>query len=207
MTMGETARIRLAEDADVEAMLAIYTPFVRDNAVSFEYDVPSLDVFRERIRATLEAMPWLVCDVDGDVAGYAYASRFRSRIAYQWTVETTVYIDSAYRRCGIARALYTSLFECLRVQGYANAVAVISLPNPASVAFHEALGFVRAGIIPAAGFKHGRWVDVGYWSVPLTPGGGSPEPLLSVGDAARSAEWAAALSKGEGLIDFANQER
>jgi phosphinothricin acetyltransferase len=192
--------IRLAEHTDAEALLAIYAPVVRDTAVSFELVPPSAAEFHARLRAILDRTPWLVCAADGEVWGYAYAGPFRARPAYQWSAEATVYVAEAHRRKGVARALYTALLDALRLLGYRMVYAGITLPNPASVRTHEALGFTRAGLFRSAGFKLGRWHDVGFWQLALAgddPPAGPPRPLSEiVGDPA----WAAALGAGSSLL-------
>ncbi|WP_428265915.1 arsinothricin resistance N-acetyltransferase ArsN1 family B [Haliangium sp.] len=159
--------IRAAGPDDVPAMLDIYAPLVRETVISFEYEPPSLDEMSRRLDEIQRGYPWLVYERGGVVAGYAYGSRFRGREAYQWTTEVTVYVHPAHHRRGVARALYEALFERLRAQGYRTAVAVITLPNPGSVALHEAVGFEPVGVFRRAGFKHGQWCDVGAWQLDL----------------------------------------
>ncbi len=125
--------IRLASSADAPQICGIYSPIVRDTAVSFEQAVPDAKAIAARISETLQQYPWLVCEINRQIAGYAYAGSFRPRSAYQWTTETTVYVHPNYQRRGIARALYTSLIAVLRRQGYCNAIGVIALPNDGSV--------------------------------------------------------------------------
>ena len=125
----------------------------------------------------MERLPWLVCDIDGDIAGYAYASQFRARAGYRWSVELTVYVDSAFHRWGVGSALYTAVLLCLEAQGYGTAVAIISLPNDASVGLHESLGFRRTGVLERIGYKHGRWIDDGVWQKDLRSGCEPTEPL------------------------------
>ncbi len=169
--------IRLAATADAAAMLEIYRPIVRETHISFEYTVPSEAEIAARITKTLAQYPWLVCELEGQLAGYAYGSAFRGRRAYQWTAETTVYVHSAFQRRGIARALYTALLAILREQGYCNLVGVIALPNAASIALHEALGFRKIGVFDNVGYKAGAWHATGWWqralrempSAPLDP--------------------------------------
>ena len=141
-----TIQIRLATSDDAPQIQAIYAPIVRDTFISFEKVVPTVDEIAGRITKTLQQYPYLVCDIDGQIAGYAYASSFRSREAYQWTAEVTAYIHPDFHRRGIGHGLYTSLFAILREQGYFNAVSVIALPNPASVGLHEAMGFQKIGV-------------------------------------------------------------
>src|SRR5215467_2331771 len=137
--------IRVAGDDDAAAIASIYAPFVELDATSFETEPPRPDQMRQRIRDTIESYPWLVCDIDGAVAGYAYATRHRTRSAYRWCVETSVYVHPEFRRSGVARGLYTSLVAILAAQNYVNAYAGITLPNARSVALHEALGFLPVG--------------------------------------------------------------
>ncbi len=158
--------IRLATVNDAPQIQAIYAPIVVETAISFELEPPSAEEMRGRIENTLLTLPWLVCERDG-VIGYAYAGVFRSRPAYQWTVEVSAYVHAAYRGRGVARALYTLLFDCLRVQGYRTALAGIVLPNSASVALHEGLGFQSVGVFHHVGYKFGAWHDVGWWELSL----------------------------------------
>jgi phosphinothricin acetyltransferase len=159
--------LHVASEADAEAIAAIYAPYVRDTAISFETEPPSVEEMRGRIRAVVAWTPWLVCEREGRVVGYAYAGRFHARAAYQWTVEVTVYVESASHRVGVGRTLYGVLLDALRLQGFRVAVGIIALPNPPSVALHERLGFVNVGVAAGLGFKHGRWHDVGWWRLEL----------------------------------------
>lgn len=167
--------IRPAHAGDVPAMLAIYGPLVRDTTISFEYEPPTLAEMEHRLHAVQRHYPWLVCERAGEIAGYAYASSFRSRPAYQWTAEVTVYVHPDHQRGGVAQTLYRALFERLRVQGHRTAVAVITLPNAGSVALHEGLGFEPVGVFRRAGFKHGQWRDTGWWQLDLG-GDSAPAP-------------------------------
>jgi L-amino acid N-acyltransferase YncA len=159
--------IRRIEARDAEAVSAIYAPFVTDNSTSFETEAPDAEAVKQRIRDMEPQYPWLVFEGDGVVLGYAYGSSHRSRKAYQWSVEVSVYIHELARKCGLGRALYLSLFEVLRRQGYANAYAGITLPNPASVGLHEALGFTSIGVFSKVGFKFGQWHDVAWLELRL----------------------------------------
>jgi L-amino acid N-acyltransferase YncA len=161
--------IRMACEGDGNALLGIYAPFCETTAVSFETAAPTQAEMARRIRETLIKFPWLVAERDGVVAGYAYASSHRQRAAYRWSVETTAYIGEGQRRNGIGRTLYQGLLTILRRQGFANALAGITLPNPASVGFHEALGFRPIGVYRKVGYKLGAWHDVGWWQLELQP--------------------------------------
>jgi phosphinothricin acetyltransferase len=176
----ETTTIRTAEpERDAAACLAIYAPYVRAGATSFEEEPPSVAAFAARIAETLERHPWLVAERGGRVAGYAYACPHRYRPAYRWAVETSVYVAEGERGRGHGRALYAELAERLRRQRFQVACAGITLPNEASVALHEGAGFVPVGVYRRIGWKDGAWRDVGWWQLELArPGDGPPaEPL------------------------------
>lgn len=156
-------KLRLAKPADSGDILAIYAPYIEKTSFTFETDVPSPEAFAERISSYLESWPWLVCEVDGVIAGYAYAARYRERVAYQWSVESSVYVHDDHQRKGIARILYSALFKILKRQGFRNVYAVINLPNEKSVAFHESLGFSYFATYEQVGYKLGQWKNVGWW--------------------------------------------
>jgi phosphinothricin acetyltransferase len=162
--------IRLATSSDAAGIAAIYAPFCNESSVSFEETAPTRDAMNERIMATLEQYPWLVYDGGGgEIWGYAYASRHRERAAYRWSAEVSAYVHPERFRCGIGRSLYAELFRHLVALGYYRAFAGITLPNPASVALHEKMGFVPVGIFRQIGYKRGEWHDVGWWQKELQP--------------------------------------
>jgi len=190
-------RIRFAEPGDAGAIQAIYAPYCEATAVSFEVRPPTVEEMVQRIEAISPQYPWLVGELDGRVAGYVYAYRHRERAAYRWVADVTVYVDSAYHRRGLGRAMYTSLLSMLRHQGYCKAYAGITLPNPASVGVHEALGFRPVATYEKVGYKLGRWHDVGWWQLELMlPQAEPPEPspIAALRD---SPSIAAALAEGE----------
>jgi len=189
--------IRLADERDPAAVQAIYAPYVRDTAISFETEPPPVEEIADRIRTVLAHAPWLVCEREGRVVAYAYAGRFHARAAYQWSVEVTVYADRMHHRRGAGRALCTALLGALRLQGFCTAVGIIALPNPASVALHETLGFERVGVIPAVGFKHGRWHDVGWWRLALRPLDRAPDPPRSLATVVGTAAWKDVLARAD----------
>ncbi|MGD8415022.1 MAG: GNAT family N-acetyltransferase [Candidatus Latescibacterota bacterium] len=156
--------IRPAAPADAAGCLEIYAPVVRDTIISFETEVPSLEEFTRRIEDTTADYPWLVFETGGRVAAYAYARRHRERAAYRWCVEVSVFVAREHHRRGIGRRLYNELLDILTRQGIANAYAGIAQPNPASVAFHEAMGFEPVGVYRRVGYKLGAWRDVGWWA-------------------------------------------
>jgi L-amino acid N-acyltransferase YncA len=160
--------IRTARPSDAAAITAIYAPVVANTAISFELDPPSEDEMRQRISTTLKTLPWLVAvDAQDQVMGYVYASKWRERLAYQWSVEVTAYVHENARGQGLASKLYTRLFEVLVGLGYVQAFGGITLPNVPSVRLHESLGFVHIGTFKNVGHKMGQWRDVGYWQKTL----------------------------------------
>jgi len=160
----------MASGIDAPAIAAIYAPIVRDTCISFELEPPSVEEMRLRIESTLARLPWLVAeDLHGAVSGYAYASRHRERPAYQWSVDTSAYVRHDVRHTGVGKALYGALLEKLAAQGYFQAFAGIALPNAASVALHESVGFQHLGTYRDVGFKNGTWHDVGWWQRRLRP--------------------------------------
>ena len=167
-------RVRSIEISDAAAVEEIYAPFVSGNATSFEVVPPAIPEIERRIREVRARYPWLVFEAGGKVLGYAYASSHRTRRAYQWCAEVSVYVHPSGRHCGIGRALYTALFELLRRQGYVNAYAGITLPNPASVGLHESLGFTPVGVFERTGFKFGQWHDVLWLQLRLSE---EPAPI------------------------------
>ena len=184
--------------ADGEALASIYAPAVRDFATSFELEPPDGAEMARRVERITARTPWLVCERAGTVIGYAYAGPHRDRAAYQWSVEVSAYVSASAHRGGVARALYTSLFAVLALQGFRNAYAGITLPNPASVGFHEAMGFTRVGVFRGIGYKFGAWHDVLWLERRLRERDASPEPPVSLPKVRESAAFLSALEGGRG---------
>lgn len=160
--------IRPARPEDAATIAAIYAPHVLSGTVSFENEAPDTRAMRGRMAASGGLYPWLVATTgeageEQAILGYAYASPFKDRPAYRWTVETTIYVSGAALGQGAGRLLYDALIDTLVAQGFVQAIGVIALPNDASIALHESVGFRRAGMYREVGFKLGRWVDVGFW--------------------------------------------
>jgi phosphinothricin acetyltransferase len=191
-----TTTIRLATPDDAAGVQAIYAPVVRDTAISFELEPPSVEEMAQRMAETLARLPWLVCERRGDILGYVYAGRHRSRPAYQWSVDVSVYVQAQARGSGVGGALYRSLFAVLALQGFYNAYAGITLPNPASVGLHESLGFQPVGVYRAVGYKLGAWHDVGWWQLRLQRPAIPPQLPIDLGTARRSTAWDLALAAG-----------
>jgi phosphinothricin acetyltransferase len=188
--------IRLAESSDGRALAAIYRPAVTDAVISFEVEPPDADEMSRRVTRVMERTPWLVLEREGTVLGYAYASAHRDRAAYQWSVDVSAYVHADARRVGVARALYTSLFATLVVQGFRNAYAGITLPNPASVGFHTSVGFTPVGIYRGVGYKHGAWHDTGWFERALAPRIADPPLPRSLPECRNDAVFRAALNAG-----------
>jgi L-amino acid N-acyltransferase YncA len=161
--MASFIQIRTATPADATVLREIYCPYVETTAISFEIEVPSIEEFQRRISVAVEGWSWLVAEVDGRQVGYAYASAHRAREAYRTSVETSVYVCEDYQRQGIGRVLYTQLLDELCERGFGSAFAAITLPNDASVGFHESLGFELIGVFPRVGRKFGAWHDVAWF--------------------------------------------
>jgi phosphinothricin acetyltransferase len=174
--------LRMATPDDAASILAVYAPYIRDTVISFELEVPTVAEMRERIRETLELAPWLVWESEGEIAGYAYASRHRERAAYQWSIDVSVYVARGAHRTGLGRLLYTNLLRMVSDLGYHRVFAGITLPNDSSVGLHESMGFRPVGVYRAVGFKLGAWHDVGWWQLSLRPPEDTPSPPRRPGE-------------------------
>lgn len=177
------ASVRLATPDDGAACAAIYRPYVEATAVSFETRAPDAAETAARIARTLERTPWVVAEADGVVRAFAYGGRHRERPAYDWTVETAVYVDADRRGLGLGRAVMTALLSILRAQGFHLAVAGITPPNPGSVGLHRALGFERIGLFQAIGWKSGEWHGVEWFGLELGDRTRAPGPVRPLADA------------------------
>ena len=155
-------RIRLGTEHDAPALLAIYAPYVEHTAITFECEMPSKEAFAAKVRSIAATYPFLVCEEGSTICGYAYASEHSPRKAYQWGVETSIYIDRNYHSRGIGSAFYRVLLPLLRDLGYYTAYARITLPNEKSVRLHEVQGFTSVGVLHKTGYKLGAWHDVLY---------------------------------------------
>ncbi|HEY1839812.1 MAG TPA: GNAT family N-acetyltransferase [Mycobacterium sp.] len=156
-------RIRPATDDDLEHVCEIVNYYIEKTVFNFRTEPQSVDDVRAEWARRHQRFPWLVASDGADVVGVAYAGPWNERAAYQWTVESTVYVDASAQRRGVGDALYTELLSRLRSQGFHSALAVIALPNDPSVRLHVRHGFERVGHLLEAGYKHGAWHDVGFW--------------------------------------------
>ncbi len=181
----ENISIRTVCAADAEAILAIYAPYVRNTAITFEYDVPTVDEFRARIENTLRKYPYLAAQADGRILGYAYAGPFKARAAYDWSVELSIYLAPEAQGKGIGRKLYAALEDALRKMGILNLYACIAYPEvedeyltKASEGFHAHLGFVKTGEFHRCGFKFGRWYNMIWMEKIIGEGTSAQQPVI-----------------------------
>ncbi len=172
--------IRFARADDACRILEIYAPYITDTVISFEYDVPAIEDFSARVEEIRSHYPYLVYERDGLVTGYAYASAYSSRAAYNYTVDLSVYVDAAYCGQNMGECLYAAMFDILAKQGFYSAYACITATNQNSLKFHRRMGFTDAGTHPLAGFKHGKWLDVCWYVKHLKEHNGAPQLLKPI---------------------------
>lgn len=200
-TRNMDSTIRIATPTDADAVRSIFAPFVESTPISFEVETPAVSEMADRIETTVRTHPWLVCEIEDDVVGYAAAGPLRSSPPYEWTVELSVYVAEHVRRSGVGRALYTSLFAVLDLQGYRDAYAVTTLPNPASVGFHERMGFEPVGLFPEVGYKQGRWHDIRWWRREIGEKSAAPQRPTPLSDLRGDSRLENALATGEQRLD------
>lgn len=193
-------KIRLATEADSAQILEIYKPFIMDTVITFEYDVPSLVDFTKRINNIQKKYPWLVCEIDGNIVGYAYASPFHERAAYDWSVDFSIYINPKYHGKRIGKALYFALVEVLKLQGYCNAYALVTLPNVKSEGIHESFGFKSVGVCKKVGYKLGEWRDVKWFELELQKHSKVPPVLKIINEISNTIEFNKIIEEAEQII-------
>ena len=183
--MNSEIILRPATPADAPALLAIYAPYVEETAITFEYEVPSVEEFRSRIRRTLEKYPYIVAQRGEAILGYAYTGVFKGRAAYDWAVETTIYLDRTQRRTGLGRRLYQALEDISRAQHICNLYACIGYPEVEdeyltqnSVRFHDHLGYTLVGRFRKCGYKFGTWYDMVWMEKLLCTHPDRPQPII-----------------------------
>lgn len=162
------AMIRPASASDADAIARIYNHYIQNTVITFEEEPVSAQEMGSRIAETHSlSLPWLVAEVDDTIIGYAYARKWRPRSAYRYSAETTIYLERGHEGRGIGKTLYSALLPLLRQRGIHVAIGGVALPNAASIALHEKLGFERVATFRQVGFKHDKWVDVAYWQLVL----------------------------------------
>jgi len=172
--------IRLAQESDAAEILEIYAPYIKETNITFEYEVPTLVDFKKRIQEISSHYPYLVCLLDGVIVGYAYAHRHMERAAYQWNVESSVYISKKCLHMGIGKALYNALIEVLKLQNVQNIYAIVTYPNANSESLHQYFDFRTIGIYPKTGYKFGQWIDVIWLEKSIGKHENNPKPFQSI---------------------------
>lgn len=165
--MKPNSATRLITAEDIAAVREIYRPYIEETSISFEYEVPTLEEFAQRVETVTKQYPWLVYEEDGKVIGYAYGMTHRTRTAYQWSVEVAIYVAKDYRGNGVGKQLYKKLFELLKQQGYKTVFAGMTMPNEKSEALHLSCGFEEIGVFKNIGYKFGQWHSVKWFQKQL----------------------------------------
>ena len=198
--MTENKAIRLATETDCAAILAIYAPFITETIITFENAVPTLAEFGGRMTNIQKKYPWLIVEQDHTLAGYAYASQFSERAAYDWSVDFSIYIKPQYQGKKLGKALYFALAELLKLQGYYNAYAAITLPNMKSESLHQGFGFKPIGAFHKVGYKLGKWRDVKWFELKLQDYSQAPVRPKAIDEIKHMAEFAEIIRQAEQLI-------
>lgn len=174
----KSIKIDVASVKDAQRLLEIYAPYVLTTPITFEYEVPTVTEFESRIASTLKKYPYLVARVNDKIVGYAYTSAFKTRPAYQWAVETSIYVDRDYKGGGIGTALYQRLEEITKQQNIINMNACITFNNPESVAFHEQFGYKQVAHFTKCGYKLEQWHDMIWMEKALSKHVADPRPMI-----------------------------
>ena len=175
-----TVHFRRVTEEDVVPILAIYAPYVTDSAITFEYDVPSEEEFRQRIRTISAEYPYFVCESDGQIIGYAYAHRHMERAAYQWNAEISIYIRQGFTGKGLGKTMCQTLIDLLRLQGIRNVFSCVTIPNERSAHLHHSMEFSTEGIFQNAGYKCGKWQTIAWFRKNIAPYTNEPAPFLPI---------------------------
>ena len=164
--MNKTLRLATLDDA--EKILAIYAKYIKNTTITFEVEVPTLEAFQTRMKNIMSFFPWIVAEIDGEIAGYAYASKHGERAAYGWSADLSVYIDEKFHRHHLGTDLYDELIDLLKKQGFCTVYAAISTPNPKSEAFHQSYGFHKIGEFKNVGHKMNQWLGVTWYDLQIS---------------------------------------
>lgn len=198
--MKNNLKIRLANENDYTSILKIYEPYITDTAITFEYKVPSINDFRKRLTNIQKTFPLIVCEIDNIVAGYAYISRFREREAYDWSTESSIYINPFYQGKSIGKALYFALIESAKLLGYCNIYGVVTMPNFKSEKLHDSFGFTTIGVTHNVGFKFGSWLDVKWYELNINEYSKHPEKPKLINEIADTNEFNLIMEKAQSMI-------
>lgn len=173
---------RFAAENDAEKILEIYKPYVENTTITFEYNVPTIEEFRERIREILKDYPYIVCEYGNEIVGYAYAHRIWSRAAYQWDAELSIYTNEKYAGNGIGKKLYGILLEILKLQNVVNVYGLVTYPNKSSEKLHNYFGFKKVAFFENVGFKFGKWIAVTWFEKAINPYFENPESIKRISE-------------------------
>ena len=173
---------RFAAENDAEKILEIYKPYVENTTITFEYNVPTIEEFRERIRGILKDYPYIVCEYGNEIVGYAYAQRIWSRAAYQWDAELSIYTNEKYAGNGIGKKLYGILLEILKLQNVVNVYGLVTYPNKSSEKLHNYFGFKKVAFFENVGFKFGKWIGVTWFEKAINPYFENPESIKRISE-------------------------
>ncbi|AJA46245.1 phosphinothricin N-acetyltransferase [Clostridium pasteurianum DSM 525 = ATCC 6013] len=198
--MNLNRKIRLGKKSDINKILEIYKPFVENTVITFEYEVPTLNDFNVRMLNIQKKYPLLICEINDKVVGYAYASQFGERAAFNWSVELSIYISPKYHKYKIGKSLYFALFEVLKLQGYYNAYAKITSPNVKSEYLHKSFGFKLVGIYKNIAFKFGNWQDLACYELNLKDYDKSPLPPKTINEISITPKFKKILQEAEEII-------
>ena len=176
----KSINFRFATVEDAGKILEIYKPYVENTTITFEYDVPALEEFKNRIKNILTNYPYIVCEYENKILGYAYAHKVWMRAAYQWDAELSVYIDKEYMGNGLGKKLYKILIEILKLQNVVNVYGCVTYPNEKSDRLHESFGFKRVGIFENAGYKFGKWIGGTWFHKAISEYKENPEKLKKI---------------------------
>ena len=197
------AAIRLANpDTDSEQVAAIYYPYVINTAITFDTEPIEGRSFHEKITKSMAIYPWLVFEHEREIMGYAHGSQFRDKEAFKWAVETTIYVKESAHGLGIGKSLYQTLINCLRLQNFSLCIGVITMPNPASIYMHENLGFKKGMLIKKAGYKLGKWHDVGIWSAGIYDHNNNPAPPVTLSQIRSDKNYIDQINQYSNLINI-----
>ena len=171
-------KIRTVQLSDAEAILKVYAPFITDTCISFEYVVPSVEEFAQRIASISAEYPYIVLEEDGEIVGYAYSHRYLERVAYSWDVEVTIYLALKVQGKGLGVILYDALEKLMALQNIKNLYSCITGDNVHSIEMHRSMGYELIGTFPKAGFKHNRWLDVVWMAKAIGEKESAPLPFV-----------------------------